>query len=153
MTDPITKTVDVNCAPDLAFEVFVNRITRWWPLDGHAVSASAGKAALAVTIEPVVGGAVYETMHDGQRTDWGTVLEFVPGEKLAMTWHPGNNADNPTRVDVAFAAQGDTGTRVTLTHSGWEVWGKDAEDRRAMYNGGWDHVLGTCFAQGCLQDA
>lgn len=145
MTEPIIKTLDVACAPERAFEIFVHRIASWWPLDGHAASAAAGKAALAVTIEPKVGGAVFETMYDGSRTDWGEVLEFDEGRKLAMTWHPGNNADNPTRVDVIFESSGASGTTVTLTHSGWEIWGEDAAAKRENYDSGWDFVLGTCY--------
>ena len=150
MPEPIVKTVEVNATPEEAFAIFVDRIAKWWPLDGHAVSAGAGKAALAVTIEPRVGGAVYETMYDGGRADWGKVLVFEPGRALAMTWHPGNNADNPTRVDVAFEALEAGKARVTLTHSGWEIWGADAEEKRGNYDGGWDMVLGTCFVQGCI---
>ncbi|MEM7521241.1 MAG: SRPBCC domain-containing protein [Pseudomonadota bacterium] len=145
MTDPIIKTITVGCAPARAFEIFVDRTTTWWPLDGHVASAAAGKAALAVTIEPRVGGAIYETMYDGSRTDWGEVLAYEAGRQIAMTWHPGNNADNPTRVEVFFEAAADGGTKVTLTHSGWEVWGDTAQTRRDNYNIGWDFVLGDCY--------
>ncbi len=145
MTDPITKTIDVPCIPERAFDIFVNRIASWWPLDGHAASAAAGKAALAVTIEPKVGGAVFETMFDGNRNEWGEVLVFEEGARFAMTWHPGNNADSPTRVDVEFEPSENGGTTVTLTHSGWEIWGEDAADRRENYNSGWDFVLGSCY--------
>ncbi|WP_420858988.1 SRPBCC domain-containing protein [Marivivens marinus] len=145
MTDPIIKTVIVNCDPARAFDVFANRIADWWPLEGHVVSAAAGKAALAVTIEPRVGGAVYETMHVGGRAEWGEVLIYDPGTRLAMTWHPGNNADNPTRVEVGFAATDDGRCAVTLTHTGWEVWADQAGPRRDNYDKGWDFVLGERF--------
>ncbi len=145
MTEPIIKTISVACTPERAFDIFVNRIASWWPLDGHAASAAAGKAALAVTIEPKVDGAVFETMYDGSRADWGKVLAFDEGCHMAMTWHPGNNADNPTRVDVTFEDDGAGGTKVTLTHSGWEIWGEDAAAKRENYDSGWDFVLGTCF--------
>ncbi len=146
MTEPIVKTVIVNATADRAFDVFVNRIAKWWPLDGHAVSASQGKPALAVVIEPRVGGAIYETMFDGTRAEWGKVLEFEPGRRLAFTWHPGTNADKPTRVDVTFEDQGAGQAKVTLTHSGWEIWAKDAPNKRSGYDTGWDFVLGQCFA-------
>lgn len=147
MSDPIVKTVVVPCDAARAFDVFTNRMSKWWPLDGHAASAAVGKAALAVTIEPRVGGAVYETMWDGGRDTWGEVLEFEPGRKLAMTWHPGNNKDNPTRVSVDFEEIGEAQTRVTLTHSGWEVWGDAAADMRGNYDGGWDFVFGTRYSE------
>ncbi len=145
MLEPISKTIDVPCDAAQAFDVFVSRIAVWWPKDGHAVSASVGMAALSVTIEPRIGGAVYETMWDGTRSDWGEVLEFELGQKLAMTWHPGNNADNPTRVDVLFETLNAAETRVTLTHSGWEVWGDEAAARRGSYDSGWEAVFSTCF--------
>ena len=94
-----------------------------------------------------VGGAVYETMHDGTRAAWGEILEYTDGRKIAMTWYPGNNANNATRVDVAFEALSDDLTRVTLTHSGWEIWGDAAQHKRENYNSGWDIVFGTHFAQ------
>lgn len=147
MTDPIIKTVIVNAAPEVAFDIFVNRIAKWWPLDGHAVSAGKGKPALAVTIEPRVGGAIYETMFDGTRADWGRVEVFEPGQKLSFTWHPGTNTDRPTRVDVSFTGHGVGRSKVTLTHSGWEIWAGDAPDKRGGYDTGWDYVLGQCFAE------
>ncbi len=145
MTDPIVKTVTVNATPDRAFDVFVHRIAKWWPLDGHVVSASNGKPALAVTIEPRVGGAVYETMHDGERADWGTVLVYEDGRRLAFSWHPGTNRDKPTQVEVRFECAGADRTLVTLTHSGWEVWSTEAPAKRDGYETGWDFVLGECF--------
>ena len=145
MTDPIIKTIEVPCGPDRAFDIFVNRIANWWPLDGHAASAAAGQAALGVTIEPRVGGAIFETMYDGTRTDWGEIPVFEAGRKLSMTWHPGNNADSPTRVDVVFDGISEERTRVTLTHSGWEVWAEEAAAKRENYDKGWDFVLGECF--------
>lgn len=146
MTDPIIKTILVNATPDRAFDIFVNRIGKWWPLDGHAVSAAQGQPALAVVIEPRVGGAIYETMFDGTRADWGQVQEFEEGRRLVFSWHPGTNKDRPTRVEVAFEPYGADQTKVTLTHSGWEVWATDAGDKRSGYDTGWDFVLGKCYA-------
>ena len=149
MTDPITKTIIVNCAATDAFAVFVKNTSAWWPLDGHAASASQGKAALAVTIEPRLGGAIYETMFDGARDDWGEVLEYSEGKHFAMSWHPGNNKDCPTRLNVTFADTDDGKCLVTLVHSGWEAWGKDADDMRDGYDKGWDNVFGNHYAGGC----
>ena len=66
-----------------------------------------------------------------------------------MSWHPGDNADNPTRVEVAFEDLPGGGSRLTLTHSDWEAWGEDGLARRTSYNGGWDAVLGEHFLSAC----
>lgn len=151
MTDAIVKSVTVTCSVEHAFNVFTSRIGAWWPLATHAVSAADGKAALAATIEPRVGGVVYETKHDGQRTDWGTVLVYDPFSSFAMTWHPGTNKDKPTRVHVEFAEL-DGRTVVTLTHSGWEIWGDEAADKVQGYTQGWGIILGELFVAACQSD-
>ena len=130
-------------------DVFVSRIGAWWPLNRSAASARDGKAALDATIEPRVGGAVYETMHDGGRDDWGEVLVFDPPRAFACTWHPGNNKANPTRVDVAFKDLGSGRCRVTVTHSGWEAWAEQADEARAGYDGGWATVFEEKYAGAC----
>lgn len=145
MTDAIVKTLDLRCTAAHAFDVFVTRIGVWWPLDSHAASAADGKAALGVTIEPRVGGRVYETKHDGSTDAWGEVLDIQPGARLAITWHPGTNKANPTRVEVAFQDLGPGQCRVTLTHSGWEIWVDRAGAMRGNYNSGWDIVFGQCY--------
>ena len=148
MTDPIIKTVTVNCSAEHAFNVFTNRIGAWWPLATHAVSAADGKAALDATIEPRLGGAICETKHDGSRSDWGTVLIYEPFTAFAMSWHPGTNPDKPTRVDVEFDELDDQ-TVVTLTHSGWEVWGDEAAAKVVGYTQGWGTILGELYAAAC----
>lgn len=145
--DPIVKTLQLKCSAAHAFDVFVKRMATWWPLDSHAASVAAGHAAQTVTVEPYVGGAIYETMHDGGRNDWGKVLEYEEGQLFAMTWHPGNNANAATRVDVAFKALGADQCVVTLTHSGWEVWADEAGPKHDGYNSGWDFVFGQRYAE------
>jgi hypothetical protein len=43
-------------------------------------------------------------------------------------------------VEVAFLPDGD-GTRVELTHTGWEALGERAEQARRSYDQGWVPVL------------
>ena len=148
MTDPIVKTLDLPCAAARGFAIFVGDIARWWP-GSHSVSGGAGEVPKAITIEPRVGGAVYETMYTGETTPWGEVLEFEEGRHLAMTWHPGNNADNPTRVTVSFEDLPGGTSRLTLVHSDWEAWAETAEERRGGYDKGWDVVLIEHFLPAC----
>jgi uncharacterized protein YndB with AHSA1/START domain len=150
MTDPIVKTLDLPCPAAQAFDLFVNRIAAWWPLDTHSVSAGSGMTAIAVTIEPRIGGAVYETTHDGARSVWGEVLVFEEGRRLTVTWHPGRDRSVATRVDVRFDDVAGGRAQVTLTHSGWEALGDVAQLRRDDYNQGWDMVFGARFARTCV---
>ena len=148
MTDPIVKTVSVNCSVEHAFNVFVSRIGAWWPLGTHAVSAADGKSALDATIEPRKGGRVYETKHDGTTSDWGTVASYEPHAHFAMTWHPGRGPEKATFVEVTFE-QHERYTLVTLTHSGWDIWGDEAADNIASYTAGWGSILGQLYVAAC----
>lgn len=149
MVEVVKKEVEVSCTAARAFEVFVGKTSGWWPLDKHSVSAGAGKRAMNITIEPRVGGTVFEIKYDGEKTDWGKVLIYEAGTHLAMTWHPGTNGDSPTRVDVWFEDLPDGRAKVTLVHSGWEIWADEASDMREGYNNGWVFVFENCFATAC----
>jgi hypothetical protein len=63
-----------------------------------------------------------------------------------MTWHPGRSVDTAQTVEVRFTAEG-AGTRVDLTHSGWETLGKEALETWKGDDTGWDIVLGKSFAE------
>ncbi len=142
---PLEKSIIVPCAPARAFQAFTAEIGQWWPLSTHSV---AQDKARAVTIEPRVGGRVFETDADGGRSDWGEVLEWAPPHRLVMTWHPGRAAANGEAFEVSFSAEGG-GTRVTLVHRGWDSRGTDAAKARDAYDSGWDSVLAGRYADFC----
>jgi uncharacterized protein YndB with AHSA1/START domain len=68
---------------------------------------------------------------------------------LALAWNPGGYEVGraPTRVDVTFIEGTPGTTTVRLVHTGWEVWGADAEETRAGYDSGWLEVLGGYVAR------
>ncbi len=135
VTAPLVKTVTVPVDVHRAFELFTERITDWWPLATHSVG---GEAAASVSIDGRTGGQILERLADGSTSVWGTVTDWEVAALVAFTWHPGHDADQATRVEVRFTADGDD-TRVELTHTGWERRDPDA---RARYDSGWAYVLG-----------
>lgn len=126
----VRSSVTVKLPPDAAFRLFTERMSSWWPLATHSVFHAE---AVAVTIEPLVGGHVYEATADGRTSDWGTITEWLPGERLAMTWHPGEQSDLATLVEVTFSDAPDGGTQVDLLHTGWAVYGAEGAARAASY--------------------
>ena len=52
-----------------------------------------------------------------------------------LTWHPGQDADAASEVEVRFTASDGGGTRVELEHRGWERFGESAMLRRHGYVG------------------
>ena len=126
----VRSSVTVKLPREEAFRLFTERMGSWWPLLTHSVFHAD---AATLTLEPVVGGRVYEATADGRTSDWGTVTEWQPGERLAMTWHPGDEPDRATVVDVTFSEAPDGGTHVDLLHTGWAVHGAEAAARAADY--------------------
>jgi uncharacterized protein YciI len=79
------------------------------------------------------------------------VTEWIAGEKVTFTWHPGRPAERASRVTVTFDQRGD-GTLVTLEHSGWEVF-DDPDAARREYDRGWPAVLGRYAESGRQPEA
>ena len=92
------------------------------------------------TMECRVGGTISETRADGETAVWGTVLAFDAPKLVRFTWHPGREPDTAQEVEVTFAEH-EGGTRVELTHTGWDRLGEKAEETRSGYDSGWDFVL------------
>jgi hypothetical protein len=137
MTDVLTalvKTRDLPCSPTAAFALFTDRMIEWWPVATHSV---AGDRVRTLTVEPVVGGHVFEVDDAGERHDWATVVAHEAPHRLELEWYPGHTPADATRVEVTFTASA-TGCTLRLVHDGWPV---DRGESRDSYDRGWDTVL------------
>ncbi len=134
-TAPVVRAVTVNAPAQRAFAIFTSRIGDWWPLTSYSMAAS--RAADVAFLD----GRLVETAVDGATEVWGSVTEWDPPHRLAFTWAPGGGPE--TSIGIDFEDSGDQ-TRVVLTHSGWEVFGDTAPDRRANYDSdqAWGWILG-----------
>jgi hypothetical protein len=147
MAQEVRSSVTVKLPRDDAFRFFTERIGGWWPLATHSVF---GAEARDVTVEPRVGGRLYESTADGRTSDWGTVTVWQPADRVAVTWHPGYEEELSTLVEVTFTDAADGGTRVDLLHTGWEVHGAESPQWMDGYQTGWPMVLGR-FAAAWVQ--
>ena len=147
--DPIRRSVTVPLDPRAAFDLFTDGIDRWWPKETHSLTArnADGKGA-RVRVEPFEGGRVLETLPDGTEAPWADVAQHRPAERLTLRWYVGRHPGEATLVDIRFTAV-DGGTRIDLTHSGFDVLGMDAAPVSSSYAAGWEHVLGVRFAGAC----
>jgi hypothetical protein len=133
----LRKLAKVNLARTAAFELFTEGIGKWWPLDTHSVGR---ERSVSVECEPLVGGKITETLADGERAVWGTILAWDPPTGVRFTWHPGTPESEATEVEVRFHEEAE-GTLVELVHTGWDRR-PDGATARANYDGGWDLVFG-----------
>ena len=145
MIEPIRKTLEVERDAETAFRFFTEQMSEWWPLETHSRSAGEQDApARSAHIEPRVGGRVYEVAADGAELDWGEVIAWEPGGRVAFTWRLDHNDDEPTEVDVRFTDLGGGRARVAVEHRNWENW-HDGAEYRPQYDTGWDYALDECF--------
>jgi hypothetical protein len=141
---PIVKSIDVRRSAREAFRMFTEEISAWWPMRTHNRGQTAkGEITVRVTVEPRMGGRVYETLEDGRDLEWGVVTAFEPGELFAMAWSLGR--PQSTDVSVRFEPLSENACRVTLTHENWQRMGEEANKLRDGYNGGWATVFETGF--------
>jgi len=140
---PVVSTVTVAWDPELAFRRFTEEIARWWPLKTHTVGQ---EKAETVVFETRQGGRVYERSTDGAETPWGTVLAWDPPHRFVMSWHPGREPSTAQELEVAFQPS-EAGTRVGVTHTGWNKLGEEGTVQRANYSQGWVVVL-DCYSGG-----
>jgi hypothetical protein len=143
---PIVKSIEVRRSASDAFRVFTEELTAWWPLATHSRARGAeGERSVKVTIEPRVGGRVYETLNTGEERDWGEVLAWAPGTKFAMRWQMGRPQEQGTEVEVTFDPVEVAVCRVTLRHAHWERLGEAGPELRHQYDNGWNYVFGECY--------
>src|SRR5689334_17257523 len=110
---PIRRRVVVRLDPAAAFALFTAEIGAWWPRE-LSVYGDGGAVAFD-------DGALVETSPAGERSVWGEVTGWEPGQAFTLSWHPGRAASPAaTTVTVRFDSIEGGGSVVTVEHAGWE---------------------------------
>jgi uncharacterized protein YndB with AHSA1/START domain len=142
----LRKVVSVQAPPAVAWRVFTERMSTWWPLATHKI----GKAkAVEAVIEPRVGGRWYERGDDGSTCDWGRVLSWEPHSRLVLSWEiTADWQHDPklqTEVEVRFIAEGRDGTRIELEHRHLDRFGARRDEMHGIFDseGGWTGLLAS----------
>jgi uncharacterized protein YndB with AHSA1/START domain len=135
--EPLRLSFEVGCGQVHAFDVWTRRIDTWWPADHTAT----GEDGLRVTLEPRVGGRIFQRDQGGVEIDWGEVTEFSPPEVLAYRWHLRSDRADATDVRIRFVAVAAGRTRVDVEHHGWERLGADGPVWRESNQQGWTTLL------------
>ena len=138
--EAVNKTIWVPLTPPRAFELFAAQLPSWWPQETHSLSAGQNTKPKSMAVDARKGGEITETLADGSTSTWGHFSHYDPPAGLEISWHVGRTPKEATRVAVRFDAEKD-GTRLHLTHDGWEALGADGQGTRDGYNGGWVGVL------------
>ena len=102
MIEPIIKTIEVPCGQKMAFEVFLNEMDTWWPLDKFTTSAMAGAPARSIRVEARPGGQIVEIGSDDTETLWGTIQSYDPHDFVSICLSGVCRFDLPRGHDVAW---------------------------------------------------
>jgi len=111
---PITFEYRLACTPEQAFDTYAGQIGEWW----HPDYTASADTVESITIEPGVGGHVYESHGGGATYEWGEVTAWEPGHRLAHSFALAQDPANPSEVSVEFLPDGD-GCLVRFAHGGW----------------------------------
>jgi uncharacterized protein YndB with AHSA1/START domain len=135
--DPLRLSFDIECPVDHAFAVWTEHLSSWWP-KGHSAS---GNRETVVTLEPELGGRIFERTPDGTEIDWGEITAWEPPHRLGYLWHIGRNRTEATDVELIFADRGDGKTRLEIVHSGWDRLGSEGSSWREANTNGWTTLI------------
>jgi uncharacterized protein YndB with AHSA1/START domain len=134
--EPLRVEVVLDCSVEHAVATWTERFSSWWPR-GHSVSGDPA----TVTLEPQVGGRIYERTRDGQEIDWGQITAWDPPHRLSYRWHLRRPSAEATDVEIRFVPVPGGRSKVDITHTGWEQLGADAGGWRDANAGGWRGLL------------
>lgn len=140
--EPIVVAVDLALSAEQAFTAFTEGFAEWWPTATHSMSRDP---ATRCRLEARLGGAIEELAPDGTRHVWGEIEALEPGRRILFSWYPGREPESAQWVEIEFEARR-RGSRVTLTHGGWEALGEIGPLLRQEYLPGWRLVIEKRFA-------
>ncbi len=145
MKNAITRSFSLPVPASEAFDTFMD-LDRWWPRE----YTWSGNRLVHIGIEHRVDGMCHEVGPFGFRCDWGRVLVLERPSRLIFTWQIGPHREpvpNPVSssdVEVRFAEESPTTSRVEFEHRGFERHGEDGETYRRALEApeGWTYILG-----------
>lgn len=151
MIEPLVTTFDIDRPVEQVFRIWTVHFARWWP-PAHTAS---GEPDVQVTLEPRLGGRIYERTRAGATHDWGEITTWEPPHRLGYRWHLRRDRADSTDVEIRFRPRG-PGTRVEIEHRGWERLGALGPDWREANRAGWanllPHFIAACAAFGEDED-
>jgi len=123
---------------DRAWQGLTAEIGAWWPRHFFTHPNPAG-----FVLEPFLGGRVYEDWGDTAGVLWGTVVVWVPGQRMTWACEMYPDWSGPGRSFVTFTLE-DRGphTLVKVEDHGICI---NAHQAGTSLNSGWNELIGTHF--------
>jgi hypothetical protein len=142
--DQARVSVFVHVPAREAFRVFTEEIDSWWRRGPKYRIARQRRGF--IHIEGGVGGRLFESFESSAGTrvvETGRITVWEPPGHLGFEWRGVNYAPGEkTFVDVLFEER-ETGTLVTVTHSGWSDIRADHPARHGLEVAAFLRMIGT----------
>lgn len=123
----VRRSITVPATPQVAFRVYTEHPAEWLPA-AHTFLTDPQ----SIIMEPWVGGRFYEHGADGTEAVRGTITEWLPPGRLAVTWRigpgwrPVPDDEHASVILVEFTPAGAEATEVALTYTHLERHGEMA---------------------------
>ncbi|HRO04167.1 MAG TPA: SRPBCC domain-containing protein [Terricaulis sp.] len=123
MSASVLVSLRIAAPPQAVFDAFTQDIALWWRANPMLQLTPRGDGELR--FEPGEGGRLMTTLAGGKEFEIGRITTWAPPHVLAFTWRQATfPPDRVTNVEVRFEPIGE-GTRVSVTHSGWDAIPQD----------------------------
>ena len=146
MSPPVVVevTTRVPLDPEAAFALFTEEVDVWWK-PGRRFRPELGEGGEMV-FEPGPEGRLLERYSDGPPFVLGRVRAWEPGVRLAFSLYGRDfGPDDTTEVEVRFERDGD-GTRVRVTHTGFETLASDHPARHGLDDAAYRDLMSVWWA-------
>jgi len=134
----IRHEIVVEAPLERAFSVFTEGFGRFKPREHNMLGVDIQETVF----EPRDGGHIYDRGIDGSECRWARVLAYEPPDRVVFSWDISphwqveTDADKTSEVEVRFAAETPTRTRVELEHRNLDRHGEGWEGVRAGVDSG-----------------
>jgi uncharacterized protein YndB with AHSA1/START domain len=131
------KSVTVPVAAAEAFRIYTEYPAEWLPAEHTFIPNPR-----SIAMEPRTGGRFYERGDDGAEITRGTIVEWAPPHRLAVTWRIGPgwrpvfDDEHASVIVVEFTPAGPDATEVTATYTHLDRHGNLAGMLRAAIETG-----------------
>ena len=112
---------------------------------GKSLHLGAGRRGAQRNTLRAQGGRYYERFADGSEYVIGHIKVYEPPHKLSFSWQGRDWPPGESLFELNFEEQGE-GTLLTLTHSGFEIFGEQADE---MVQG---NTMGSAEILGIFKD-
>lgn len=132
MTKKVERTLTIAAPPERVWQAWVYEMNGWWTKPYY----NDHDRVIGLQMEPRLGGCYVEKWgENGEGFLIGHITEWLPPLRLAYTWTQTDWGGVNTLIRIEFQSEGDTGTRLTYTQTGFEHL-PDCDQQRDGYSYG-----------------